>query len=207
VKKPPPPQKPKEEKQKPAAPAKAGKKVERTPPPKAAQEEPPKAVLEKRPVPESPAASGTPENEPGEADKGPFAVAAHKEPKDAVRTDAEAGSPREGPRPGPSRETRSADTGAEPKAKPQPRQPERVNLTSLPSLSESDKARYGLRDIKVNMTRPASKTRPYASAIINLQPVQVGERIPGSRAILIGVETRAIGIEIEGGSERYHIRF
>ena len=53
----------------------------------------------------------------------------------------------------------------------------------------------------------ARKARPYASAIINLQPVQVGEKIPGSDAVLIGVESRAIGIEIEGTGERFHIRF
>jgi len=59
----------------------------------------------------------------------------------------------------------------------------------------------------VNMVRPASKARPYASAIINLEPVQVGERISGSQAILVGVESRAIAVEIEGTGQRYHIRF
>ena len=80
-------------------------------------------------------------------------------------------------------------------------------MMSLPALRASDKAKYGLDGIHVNMVRPASKARPYASAIINLEPVQVGEKIPGSEAILIGVESRAIGIEIEGTGERYHIRF
>ena len=82
-----------------------------------------------------------------------------------------------------------------------------IDLLLLPALRETDKARYGLSGVRVNMVRPASKTRPYASAIINLQPVQVGEKIPGSEATLIGVESRAIGIEIEGTGERFHIRF
>jgi hypothetical protein len=82
-----------------------------------------------------------------------------------------------------------------------------LDLMSLPVLRASDKAQYGLEDVRVNMVRPASKTRTYASAIINLEPVQVGEKIPGSDAILIGVESRSIGIEIEGTGERFQIRF
>jgi hypothetical protein len=82
-----------------------------------------------------------------------------------------------------------------------------VDLLRLPALKESDKEHYRLSNVRVNMVRPANRARPYASAIINLQPVQVGEKIPGSDAILIGVESRAIGIEIEGTGERFHIRF
>ncbi len=82
-----------------------------------------------------------------------------------------------------------------------------LDLMSLPVLRASDKAQYGLEGVRVNMVRPASKTRTYASAIINLEPVQVGEKIPGSDAILIGVESRSIGIEIEGTGERFQIRF
>jgi hypothetical protein len=95
--------------------------------------------------------------------------------------------------------------------KPETRNPKKasrpIDLLLLPALRETDKARYGLSDVRVNMVRPASKARPYASAIINLQPVQVGEKIPGSEATLIGVESRAIGIEIESTGERFHIRF
>jgi len=95
--------------------------------------------------------------------------------------------------------------------KPEIRNPKKasrpIDLLLLPALRETDKARYGLSDVRVNMVRPASKARAYASAIINLQPVQVGEKIPGSEATLIGVESRAIGIEIEGTGERFHIRF
>ena len=95
--------------------------------------------------------------------------------------------------------------------KPETRNPKKasrpIDLLLLPALRETDKARYGLSDVRVNMVRPASKARAYASAIINLQPVQVGEKIPGSEATLIGVESRAIGIEIEGTGERFHIRF
>ena len=82
-----------------------------------------------------------------------------------------------------------------------------LDLLALPVLKETDKVRYGLDEIRINMVRPANKTRPYASAIINLQTVQVGEKIPDSRATLIGVEQRAIGVEIEGSGERYQVRF
>jgi len=82
-----------------------------------------------------------------------------------------------------------------------------VNVLSYPVLKSSDKARYGLSDVRINMVRPASKKRPVASAIINLQQVHVGETIPDTQAVLIGVETRGIGIEIRETGRRYHLRF
>lgn len=82
-----------------------------------------------------------------------------------------------------------------------------MDVNALPPLRNSDKAQFGLDNVQLNMLRPVSKNRPYASAIINLQPVEVGERIPGSSAILIAVDSRAVAIEIEDTGERFQIRF
>ncbi|HUW61676.1 MAG TPA: hypothetical protein VMZ06_11800 [Candidatus Bathyarchaeia archaeon] len=82
-----------------------------------------------------------------------------------------------------------------------------VNVSMLPPLRNSDKPRYGLEGVQLNMLRPASKNRPYASAIINLQPIEIGEVIPGSSAVLIAVEKDAVAIEIEDTRERFQIRF
>ena len=82
-----------------------------------------------------------------------------------------------------------------------------VNVNVLPPLRNSDKALYGLEGVQLNMLRPASKNRPYASAIINLQPVEIGEVIPGSSAVLIAVEMDAVAIEIQDTGERFQIRF
>lgn len=90
---------------------------------------------------------------------------------------------------------------------PRERKTEPVSVFSLPVLRDSDKERYGLKDVRINMLLPATKTRPLASAIINLQTVYVGETIPGSQAVLIGVEARGLAIEIEGNGQQYHIRF
>jgi hypothetical protein len=67
--------------------------------------------------------------------------------------------------------------------------------------------RLGLVRLQVNMVRMASKTRPHASAIINLKTVYIGEQIPGTRVALIGVERSGVGIEIEGSGERFYVPF
>ena len=82
-----------------------------------------------------------------------------------------------------------------------------VDVNSLPNMSEGDRARCQLPKIQVNMVRPVMKNRPIPSAIINLQPVQVGERIPNTRVLLIGVSSRGIAIEIEGTGKRFQIRY
>lgn len=82
-----------------------------------------------------------------------------------------------------------------------------ANIYALPPLRETEKSRLGLRDLQVNMCRPATKSRPQASAIINLQTVYIGETVPGSDAILVGVETRGIAIEVPDTGARYHVRF
>lgn len=91
---------------------------------------------------------------------------------------------------------------------PQPRvQPGPIDVKMLPPLRNSDKPLYGLENVQLNMLRPASKNRPYASAIINLQPVEIGEVISGSIAILIAVEKDAVAIEIQDSGERFQVRF
>lgn len=99
-----------------------------------------------------------------------------------------------------------SQSDTESKAVPK-RAPIPVDLLTLPVLKESDKERLGLGDIRINMVRPANKAHPYASAIINLQPVHIGERLPDSNAVLIGVDARAIAVEISNTGERFHIRF
>lgn len=84
-----------------------------------------------------------------------------------------------------------------------------MDVFSLPVLKESDKARLGMGNLRINMLKPASRNVPYASAVINLRPVYVGERIPNTSATLVAVDPRGKGIalEIEGSGERFHIRF
>jgi hypothetical protein len=112
-----------------------------------------------------------------------------------------------GPRPPESTTPLSGpQTATEPKTAPK-RAPIPVDLLTLPVLKESDKDRLGLGDIRINMVRPANKAHPYASAIINLQPVHIGEHVSDTSAVLIGVDTRAVAIEIENTGERFHVRF
>ena len=91
--------------------------------------------------------------------------------------------------------------------KPTSTKEENVDVFSLPVLKESDKARFGLSNLRVNMVRPAGKNAPYASAVINLRPVYVGERIPNTSATLVAVEDRGIAIEVGDTGERFHVRF
>ena len=81
-----------------------------------------------------------------------------------------------------------------------------VDIFALPMLSETEKVRYGLSNLQVNLACPANKYRPHASAIINLKQVMAGQRIPDSQAILIGVHMRAIAVEIVDTGKQYQIR-
>ena len=91
--------------------------------------------------------------------------------------------------------------------KPAAHKDDSLDVFSLPVLKESDKARFGLTNLRVNMVRPAGKNAPYASAVINLRPVYVGERIPNTSATLVAVEERGIAIEVGDSGERFHVRF
>jgi hypothetical protein len=82
-----------------------------------------------------------------------------------------------------------------------------VDINTLPRLSVHERESFGLDAIRLNVLRPADKNQPDALAIINLKKVYVGEMIPGTQARLIGVDSGAIGVELdEGGSpKRYRI--
>lgn len=81
-----------------------------------------------------------------------------------------------------------------------------VDITGFPRLSNSDKARLGLDDLKLNVLREATDTRPEALAIINLNKVYVGENIPGTDARLIAVTRHGIGIEMRRTGDRYYVQ-
>ncbi len=83
-----------------------------------------------------------------------------------------------------------------------------VDPRTLPRLRESHCERMGIRELQINMLQPKSKTRPYPSAIINLNKVYVGERIPRTSARLIAVDgLDGIAIEIENTKKRYYVPF
>jgi hypothetical protein len=82
-----------------------------------------------------------------------------------------------------------------------------IDLYSLPFLKETDKERLGLAKLQVNMVSPATKNKPQPSAIINLQPVNIGDRIADTKATLIAVDRTAIAIEVDGTGERFQIRY
>ncbi|MBX7259701.1 MAG: hypothetical protein K1Y02_25320, partial [Candidatus Hydrogenedentes bacterium] len=75
---------------------------------------------------------------------------------------------------------------------------EEVNLSALPTLSESERLRLDLPKLKINMVGLSTKRQPHPSALINLNKVYVGENIPNTDARLIAVELRGVGIEING---------
>lgn len=84
--------------------------------------------------------------------------------------------------------------------------PPPVNLRELPILRSSDRARFGLENLKLNVLRETSENRPHGLAIINLNKVYIGEIIPGTRARLIEVKAHGIGIEIVDTGERFYVQ-
>lgn len=81
--------------------------------------------------------------------------------------------------------------------------PEVVN--ALPRLTLADQERYGLGELRLNVLREAGPGNPDPVAIINLKKVYLGERIPGTRARLVGISSRAIAIEIEDTGARFRV--
>jgi hypothetical protein len=79
-----------------------------------------------------------------------------------------------------------------------------VDLKKLPILRSSERVRFGLENVRLNVLREASPTRPHGLAIINLNKVYIGETIPGTRARLIEVKSHGIGIEIMDSGERFY---
>lgn len=82
-------------------------------------------------------------------------------------------------------------------------EPEAVN--ALPRLTLADQERYGLGELRLNVLREAGPGNPDPVAIINLKKVYLGEQIPGTRARLVGISSRAIAIEIEGTGTRFRV--
>ncbi len=88
---------------------------------------------------------------------------------------------------------------------PKPKTEETVDMTRLPVLRTSDRARLGLDDMKLNVLREAGPKNPHGLAIINLTKVYVGEMIPGTSVRLLDVKTHGIAIEVVGTGERYYV--
>lgn len=88
---------------------------------------------------------------------------------------------------------------------PKPKAEETVDMTRLPVLRTSDRARLGLEDMKLNVLREAGPKNPHGLAIINLVKVYVGEMIPGTSVRLLDVKTHGIAIEVVGTGERYYV--
>ncbi len=85
------------------------------------------------------------------------------------------------------------------------RTPGPVDLESLPILRSSERVRYGLENLRLNVLREAGPNRPSGLAIINLNKVYIGEMIPGTRARLIEVKSHGIGIEIADTGEQFYV--
>ena len=75
-------------------------------------------------------------------------------------------------------------------------------------LRQTDRQRLGLMDLQINMLKPAAKNRPHASAIINLNPVYIGEIIPRTNVRLLALDgLQGIAIEVQGSGERFYVPF
>ncbi|MDX9972004.1 MAG: hypothetical protein RBU21_03330 [FCB group bacterium] len=97
---------------------------------------------------------------------------------------------------------KSAPRPAEPIESAVPAETEKAGEGAVLPPSEEDR-----RLIKLNMPRPANKRNPYASAIINLQPVFLNEMIPGTTAKLISVEEKGVIILKQDTGTRHFIPF
>lgn len=86
------------------------------------------------------------------------------------------------------------------------------NLDGLPTMRGGELDRYGLGNLHINVLREATSDRPYAVAMINLENVYVGDKVPGSQATLIGVRSDGpggredgIAVQIDGTGEQFFI--
>ena len=82
-----------------------------------------------------------------------------------------------------------------------------VDPASLPELRGSDRVRLGLENLRINVIREADAHRPDAVAIINLNRVFIGERIPATNAKLVGIARQGIAIEMVDSGERFFVRW
>ena len=84
-----------------------------------------------------------------------------------------------------------------------PRNAAPVVIEELPILRAADVTRLGLDDITINLLRPPGDRRPIGLAIINLDKVYVGDKIPGTSARLIGVSIEGIAVESTTSGAQY----
>lgn len=82
-----------------------------------------------------------------------------------------------------------------------------VDVDTLTPMRTTDRMRYGLEGMTINMLREPSETRPNGLAVINLVKYYVGEVITGTRARLIGVAGHGIGIEIIDNGQRFFVAY
>lgn len=82
------------------------------------------------------------------------------------------------------------------------------DLRDLPPLRQTERQRYGLEEMKINMLRVPGDNEPlsHAHAYINVNKIYVGERIPGTQATLIGVRSYGIAIEVQQTGERFFVK-
>lgn len=86
--------------------------------------------------------------------------------------------------------------------------PEEIAELAKRPLRESDRVRLGLARLQINLLQPATKNRPHASAIINLNQVYVGETIPRTDAKLIALDgVKGIVIALQQTGERFYVAF
>ncbi len=92
------------------------------------------------------------------------------------------------------------------KPAPKPRQlalPE--DLSTLPLMNHADRDRMGLDELRINLLRPPGARRPVGLAILNLDKVYVGDKIPGTTARLVGVLIDGIAVESTTSGAQYFI--
>ncbi len=75
--------------------------------------------------------------------------------------------------------------------------------TVLPILTPSEQARLGLPRLRVNFVSRNSSRSPQPYALINYNKVYVGEMIPETNAMLIGVSVQGVGIDV--GGQKYFV--
>lgn len=79
------------------------------------------------------------------------------------------------------------------------------DIRELPPLRSSDRARFGLEDLKINMLREPSPNRPRGSVIINLKKVYLDDLIPGTTARLVSIAAHGIAIQVGSELELYFV--
>ena len=81
-----------------------------------------------------------------------------------------------------------------------------MDISSLPIMGDATKRRHGLGDLRLNMPRPQNHRNPRPSAVFRtggeMYVVYEGEEIPGAGAVLIGVASDGVAIQLPSG-DRY----